>query len=1154
MPSFIFEIYVNLPGFTAIPVINTGGSFSNLSTTKNKSGNTTRYTISWSSYTNLNPNDGLTYNVPTPFVSIIQFGGIPLSKQSYNFSYFDGSITATDAPTFPNRTLEYTFYAAGCTNYGNIHLWDVSNVTSMFAMFNESRGFNQSINNWDTSKVTNMSFMFYNCSNFNQDISLNFSSCTDMVNFINNTGYNPPKMSRLLKIFNNNTTFIGKNIGSIPSYLNNTTTANIVNVLKSSPKSNVFTGTAITPDITTFKSSNYDAADLKYIGYTATELKAGGYTATELKAGGYTATELKTAGYTATELKSGGYTARELISIGYTETELRTAGYTDSEIIYAMYTAAQLKATGYTITQLKNIGYTATEMKAAGYTITELKAAGYTATEMKSAGYTATELKAVGYIITELKAAGYTATESKTAGYTITELKAVGYTATELKAAGYTATELKTAGYTATELKAADYTATVLKALGFTATQLKEAGYTATELKTVGYIITELKASGFTASELRAAGYTIIELKDVGYTADDLYTANFTISEIINANFARTFIFYISTSDLGSYTTIPVKNNGNSFVDLSWNIFTNVSTSIFFIRWSSYIKYNSDDGLSFNTNVVGYGSLNSINIKQFGGIALPNMTTSSNASFCNFSGSVDATDVPTIPNTSLSYCFLNSGCSNFGNIGNWDVSGVTTMVRMFERASLNQPIGNWNTSNVTDMNGMFYASSFNQPIGNWDTSKVTNMSWMFHLNYNFNQPIGNWNTSKVTNMSAMFFSAWSFNQPIGNWNTSNVTDMNHMFHDSGSFNQPIGNWDTSNVTDMNWMFFGVGIFNQPIGNWNTSKVTNMSAMFVGALNFNQPIGNWNTSNVTDMAAMFRNTPFNQPIGNWNTSKVTDMNGMFDHAAAFNQDISFNFTLCTSMTDFIRNSGHNPAKMSRLLKVLNNNTTFIGKDIGNIPSYLNNTSTSNIVTELKSSPKLNSFLGTAITPDITTFKSSNYDAADLKYIEYTATELRTAGYTDSELANAGFTFEGISSPTLSNFLIPGKTYGNSPFAIIDPSSNSTGSFSYTSSKTSVATISGNIITINGPGTSKITATQVQSGNYNSGTIDFSFNVLENTEINPATITSTNDLIYALTTSARYFNVTTDITLNSNTTVLSEKILLNKTQNDVIITLV
>ena len=79
------------------------------------------------------------------------------------------------------------------------------------------------------------------------------------------------------------------------------------------------------------------------------------------------------------------------------------------------------------------------------------------------------------------------------------------------------------------------------------------------------------------------------------------------------------------------------------------------------------------------------------------------------------------------------------------------------------------------------------------------------------------------------------------------------------------------------------------------------------------------------------------------------------------------------------------------------------------------------------------------------------------------------------------------YTNASLPTLSNFNIPAKFVGDAPFTLTAPTSNSSGAFSYSSSNTGVATISGNTVTIVGVGTSTITATQAAAGSYSSGTI-------------------------------------------------------------------
>ena len=70
-------------------------------------------------------------------------------------------------------------------------------------------------------------------------------------------------------------------------------------------------------------------------------------------------------------------------------------------------------------------------------------------------------------------------------------------------------------------------------------------------------------------------------------------------------------------------------------------------------------------------------------------------------------------------------------------------------------------------------------------------------------------------------------------------------------------------------------------------------------------------------------------------------------------------------------------------------------------------------------------------------------------------------------------------------------MPAKNIDDDAFTITPPTSNSPGSFTYTSSNPAVASINGNEITIEGGGTSIITATQAAAGGFGPGTITASF---------------------------------------------------------------
>jgi hypothetical protein len=89
--------------------------------------------------------------------------------------------------------------------------------------------------------------------------------------------------------------------------------------------------------------------------------------------------------------------------------------------------------------------------------------------------------------------------------------------------------------------------------------------------------------------------------------------------------------------------------------------------------------------------------------------------------------------------------------------------------------------------------------------------------------------------------------------------------------------------------------------------------------------------------------------------------------------------------------------------------------------------------------------------------------------------------------------------GRATTTITNFSVPAKVFGNAPFTITPPTTNSNGAFTYTSSNTDVATISRNTITIVGVGTSTITASQPNTANYTSGTITATFEVGQGTPV-------------------------------------------------------
>ena len=187
-----------------------------------------------------------------------------------------------------------------------------------------------------------------------------------------------------------------------------------------------------------------------------------------------------------------------------------------------------------------------------------------------------------------------------------------------------------------------------------------------------------------------------------------------------------------------------------------------------------------------------------------------------------------------------------SAIQKYGDISEWDVSNVTDMSRMFDRArSFNGDLSKWDVSNVTNMVGMFYrAYDFDGNISKWNVSNVTNMSFMFNRAFSFN---GDISTKEVTLEDGTTYNAW---------NVSNVTNMEGMFAYATSFNGDLSEWNVSNVIYMNGMFSNANSFNGYLSKWNVNKVKNMSRMFYNANNFIGDLSNWDVSNVENMEDMF----------------------------------------------------------------------------------------------------------------------------------------------------------------------------------------------------------------------------------------------------------------------------------------------------------
>ncbi len=125
----------------------------------------------------------------------------------------------------------------------------------------------------------------------------------------------------------------------------------------------------------------------------------------------------------------------------------------------------------------------------------------------------------------------------------------------------------------------------------------------------------------------------------------------------------------------------------------------------------------------------------------------------------------------------------------YGNIKNWNVSGVTNMKNLFKgRELFNEDLSNWNVSNVTNMDSLFYRCSlFNSNISSWNTKSCKNMSRMFYKADCFNCNIEDWDVQEVLSMEYMFKYALSFQYSVRNWKVKDSCNVYNMFNSATQY-------------------------------------------------------------------------------------------------------------------------------------------------------------------------------------------------------------------------------------------------------------------------------------------------------------------------------------------------------------------------------
>ena len=439
---------------------------------------------------------------------------------------------------------------------------------------------------------------------------------------------------------------------------------------------------------------------------------------------------------------------------------------------------------------------------------------------------------------------------------------------------------------------------------------------------------------------------------DSGQLGNGTITDSNIITDVIYLNIdSQSFIFSISNIDLNNNLLIPIVNSGYSFNGLKNKKTINGNTTTVTVSYNYYTNNNSNDGLSFNTNVVPYGKSSSINIQNFGEFVLPNMTSTSNASFYNFYGIITATDVPKIINTGLAYCFYNSKCNNFGNISNWNVSNVINMNNMFKNAInfKETSIGNWIFSSISTITDFIANTAYS--LSECFTF-LTNLSNNNSISNKYFGIIPNIRTSDYATLSSSFTS-------------KSITFSNIKLYDLILSKSYLTSYDFSINYDSNVVFNGLLI---------VDSFNNISILEDKYNKFNNMLI-FDYLNSADYLIDLSNNKFS--IGGTNISRISYFNTIFPSAIEYNL------------------SGN------KLSYYDNNNWTTIETAI------ISDLSNINITLEYFNRYKKTAYELKNLGYILTELKTAGYGASELKSINYTATELINVNFSINELKFAGY---------------------------------------------------------------------------------------------------------------------------------------------------
>ena len=248
--------------------------------------------------------------------------------------------------------------------------------------------------------------------------------------------------------------------------------------------------------------------------------------------------------------------------------------------------------------------------------------------------------------------------------------------------------------------------------------------------------------------------------------------------------------------------------------------------------------------------------------------------------------------------------------TNWGDIGDWDVSGVkdfsyafstsrtqaggdTTSVTSNVNAAkfVGTAISKWNTVSATSLEDTFYgAMEMNANLSGWNVAKVkTFLRTFFGANKFTGTGLSLWVTAFATNLDSTFQSAGEMNSDLSNWNVMLVTRLDRTFKDASKFvGTGLSLWITTWLVSLESTFEGAAKMNADLSGWNVANVKELESTFNGAITFTGAgLDSWNTVSANTLSYTFyKAAGMNADLSKWEVGKVTSLVCTFAGASKF----------------------------------------------------------------------------------------------------------------------------------------------------------------------------------------------------------------------------------------------------------------------------